>query len=107
MLASFASNARASTVAKLALAFTSLSEAHGPPPAASVTPAVGVPVLLIADTNRAPPVARVVNSLDVVEEMTKLLLSAHTNAPSSAACARRPAAKLAVPDAWQREPPGT
>src|SRR5258706_15412547 len=97
MLASFTSNARASTVAKLALAFTSLSEAHAPPPAASETPAVGVPVLLIAETNRAPPVARAVNSLDAVEEMTKLLLSAHTNAPSLTACARRPAAKLVVP----------
>src|SRR5262245_5808491 len=55
---------RESTDWKFAFRFLSESDDHEPLPGASLTPAVGAPVLaLTALTKRTPPVARALNSL--------------------------------------------
>ena len=87
---------------------SSESEAQEPPPGARVTPAVGAPVLpLIAETNRAPPVERTLNWFWAVEAKSKLLESAHTNAPLWFDFACLPAAKLSAALAVLFVPPGT
>src|SRR5207253_3516395 len=73
----------------------------------SVTPAVGLPDPSIAETNRAPPVERTLNSSCAVEAKSKFFESAHTNAPWWLAFARFPAARLVLPAAVLEEPPGT
>src|SRR5690349_3321910 len=95
------------TAVMLALASRSESDDHAPPPGGNCTPAVGAPLPLIAETKRAPPVARTLNWLLAVEGKSKALESAQTNVPVLVALARRPAATLYCPEAVLTAPPTT
>src|SRR4051794_11893019 len=97
-----------STAAKLAFRLRSERLDHEPLPAASLTPAVGVPVPASTPlTKRTPPVARALNSLSAAAEKSLAVESAQVNAPCRLALACLPAARLYAPPARLDTPPGT
>ena len=96
---------RESTSRKFSFECTSLKLVHDPAPLARNTPDVTDPSLLTPEMNLAPPVARTVHELLLMEEIVFVFESAQTKEPWLVACARLPAANVDAPCATFCNPP--